>query len=128
MEILHWVGVRNEGGFNLHISIFTLISAQKSRVHQLRLTRRHPQSPPLRPSDSIMPSPTHLLTTAYRVNATLSKVDADVDSVSIRASMLTCNTMKRSVTPSQKEQAAGLSASSVWSAAPSGAIDGSERD
>ena len=82
MEILRWVGVRNEGGFNLHVSSFTLMSTQKSRVYRPHLTRRHPQSPPLRhPTASVpkMPSPTHLPTTAYRANATLSKVDAGVD-------------------------------------------------
>ena len=56
MEILRWVGVCNQGGFNLHISIFTLMSAQKSRVHQPHLTGRHPQSPPLRPPPPTAPT------------------------------------------------------------------------
>src|ERR1700729_384760 len=58
---------------------------------------------------------THIPTTmtpcgsAFRgTNATLSKVDADADSVSLRASMLSRNTTKRSVTPSQREQSLNL--------------------
>src|ERR1700691_6521041 len=41
-------------------------------------------------------------------NATLSKVDTAADSVSLRASVLSRNTTKRSVTPSQREQSLNL--------------------
>jgi hypothetical protein len=41
-------------------------------------------------------------------NATLSKVDADADSVSLHASVLSRNTAKRSVTPSHRDQSLNL--------------------
>ena len=118
MEILRWVGVRNEGGFNLHVSSFTLMSTQKSRVYRPHLTRRHPQSPPLRPPDSISPKdalahpPAH-----HRLPRQRNPQQSRRRCRSARACS-PATRMKRSVTPSQKEQAAGLSASSVRSPPP----------
>ncbi|KAF7970942.1 hypothetical protein HWV62_22596 [Athelia sp. TMB] len=115
MEVLkwlrkRWVGVRQEGGFNdLEGWAIKEISGE-IEVPVEDLINNSPTSP------------ARGVPTRSGLRPTLSKVDPDTDSVSLRASVLSRNTMKRSTTPSQRDldrQSFHSSASSVRSVARS---------